>query len=231
MKTSLSLSYDIAAGEINGLVMGSELLGNLGWLEADCEEYYNIIYAPPLEIGLTMAKVCHLAPLATNPFLLPTLVCHRLVESIGASIDSGFDELHRVEMSSGQTGIGVVGDDGHVLYPGRCEDPSLPVAILGVAQVAIAIEAYVKGHMLTVCSVKDELRKFPWHLLPESERKRSQEQRELIVKHLNWIIQTLRFSQLQVDHLRQRADVQAAAVRYVPVIRSHARAMMLTLHW
>ncbi|KAI3320348.1 hypothetical protein HD806DRAFT_524716 [Xylariaceae sp. AK1471] len=191
IKTSVSLSYDLSTGVINALLFGSELPGELDWLEEDLR---------------------HLGPLVSNPFLLPTLVCQHLAESICTSINNNFDELHRVEMSSGQTGIGVVGDDGGVMQRGRCEDPGLPVAILGVAQLAIATEAYVKGHILTVDSVKNELRVFPWHLLSTSERTRSQEQNQLIIKNLDWIMETLKFAQIRVEHLRQRADVQAAAI-------------------
>jgi hypothetical protein len=153
-----------------------------------------------------------LAPLATNPFLLPTLLCQRVAEAISRGIHAGFNELHRVEISSGLTGIGVLGEDGSVMCPGRCDDPRLPVAVLSVAQVSIAIESYIKGHKMTVISVKEELAKFPWHLLPTSERTRLEEQNELIVRHLDCITQTLRFAQLRVEHLKQRADVQASAV-------------------
>ncbi|KAI1109887.1 hypothetical protein F5Y14DRAFT_455575 [Nemania sp. NC0429] len=191
IKISVSLSYDVATGAINALLIGSELPGDLGSLEEDLR---------------------HLAPLASNPFLLPTLVCQRLTEAIGASIGSNFNALHRVETSSGQTGIGVLGNDGNAMHPGRCDDPQLPVAILGLAQMAIAIETYIRGHALTVNSVREELRRFPWHLLPATERARAQEQNELLAKQLDWITQSLEISKLRAGHLRQRADVQAMAI-------------------
>jgi hypothetical protein len=156
--------------------------------------------------------VRHLAPLATNPFLLPTLICQRLTEAIYIAIDNTFNKLHRAEMSSGQTGIGVIGEDGNIMRPGRCDDPHLPVTILGVSQLAISIEAYAEGHLLTVKSVKEELGRFPWDLLPEDKKRRARAQNGIIGRHLDWIVHTLKLAKIRAGHLRQRADVQTAAV-------------------
>ncbi|KAJ2999214.1 hypothetical protein NUW58_g65 [Xylaria curta] len=94
--------------------------------------------------------------------------------------DRKFDELHDLEISSGQTGIGMTG----AKQLGRCDDPQLPLAILGVTQVAMAIESYIKGHLLTVESMCKELEAFP-HLLPEPERARAREHNDLIAQHLD----------------------------------------------
>ncbi|KAI8623071.1 hypothetical protein F5Y19DRAFT_468800 [Xylariaceae sp. FL1651] len=190
-RTNVSLSYNLTTGAINALLLGSETPEELVWLEEDLRQ---------------------LAPLAMHPFLLPTLVCQRLAEKISTSIDKHFDQLHRVEISSGQTGIGILGEDGSAMRPGRCHDPNLSLAILAVAQLAIATEAYIRGHTLTVRSVRDELMAFPWHLLPPSEEIRMKEQSELIVRHLDCISQNLKFSLVRIGHLRQRADVQSAAI-------------------
>ncbi|KAI1419482.1 hypothetical protein F5Y12DRAFT_777704 [Xylaria sp. FL1777] len=192
LRASVSLSYNLSTGIINSFLVGSEVSGDFAsWLEEDLR---------------------HLAPLATNPFLLPTLVCQRFNEAIGASLDRNFDELHNIETSSGLTGIGVAGADGNMMRLGRCENPRLPVAILGVAQLAMTTEAYAKAHTLTVKSMREELEAFPWHLLPDKERARVREQNQLIVKHLDWIIHTLNIAQIRAEHLGQRASVQATAI-------------------
>ncbi|KAI1313783.1 hypothetical protein F5Y03DRAFT_337930 [Xylaria venustula] len=191
IRASVSLSYDLSTGMINSFLVGGEASGKFDWLEDDLR---------------------HLAPLATNPFLLPTLVCQRFNEAIGASLDRNYDELHEIETSSGLTRIGVAGPDGSSMRLGRCENPQLPVSILGVAQLAIATESYIKAHTLTVQSVKDELKAFPWHLLPDRERARAQEQNELIAKHLEWMMHTLKTALIRTEHLGRRAEVQTTAI-------------------
>ncbi|KAI0976364.1 hypothetical protein F4678DRAFT_416810 [Xylaria arbuscula] len=191
IRASVSLSYDLSTGMINSFFVGGEASGKFGWLEDDLR---------------------HLASLATNPFLLPTVVCQRFNEAIGASLDRNYDELHDIETSSGLTRIGVAGPDGSSMRLGRCENPQLPVSILGVAQLAIATESYIKAHMLTVQSVKDELEAFPWHLLPGRERARAQEQNELIDKHLDWMTHTLKNALIRAEHLGKRAEVQITAI-------------------
>ncbi|KAI0191368.1 hypothetical protein EV127DRAFT_469314 [Xylaria flabelliformis] len=188
IKASMSLSYDPSTGQINALVLiASEPPGNFGWLEDDLRQ---------------------LRPLATNPFLLPTLICQRHTEAIAATMRKTWDEFHQLEISSGQTDFRMVG----VEHLGRCDDPRLPVAILGVLRVVIALKAYIKVHILTVDSIKEELEAFPWDILPESEKARAEEQNKLILKHLDWIITSMKITEVQVEHLRQRADVQATAI-------------------
>ncbi|KAI0448330.1 hypothetical protein F5B21DRAFT_497918 [Xylaria acuta] len=188
IKASMSLSYDPSTGLINALILlASEPPREFGWLEEDLPQ---------------------LGPLATNPFLLPTLICQRHTEAMSTSLRKTWNEFHQLEISSGQTDIRMLG----LNHPGRCDDPRLPVAILGVIRVAIAIEAYIKAHIITVGSMKDELEAFPWNLLPDSDRARAEEQNKLIVKHLDWIIHSLKIAKVQVEHLRQRGDIQATAI-------------------
>ncbi|KAI1755307.1 hypothetical protein F4782DRAFT_488058 [Xylaria castorea] len=188
IKASMSLSYDPSTGQINALVLvASEPPGEIGWLEEDLRQ---------------------IGPLAANPFLLPTLICQRHTEAISATLRKTWDEFHQLEISSGQTDIRMLG----VNHLGHCDDPRLPVAILGVVRVAIAIETYIKAHIITVDSMKKELEAFPWNTLPDSERVQAEEQNKLIVKHLGWIITSLKIAKVQVEHLRQRADVQATAI-------------------
>ncbi|KAI1742082.1 hypothetical protein F4680DRAFT_412820 [Xylaria scruposa] len=191
IKASTSLSYDPSTGQINALVLiASDPPGDFGWLEEDLRQ---------------------LRPLATNPFLLPTLICQRHTEAIVATLRKTWTEFHQLEISSGQTDFKMVG----VEHLGRCDDPRLPVAILGVLRVVIAIKAYIKVHIITVNSIKHELEAFPWDMLPDSERARAEEQNKLIVKHLDWIITSMKINEVQVEHLRQRADVQATAINNI----------------
>ncbi|KAI0551037.1 hypothetical protein F4679DRAFT_540059 [Xylaria curta] len=191
IKASASLSYDPSNGNINAIVLiASEPPGDFGWLEEDLRQ---------------------LRPLATNPFLLPTLICQRHTEAITTTLRKTWTEFHRLEISSGQTDFRMVG----VEHLGRCDDPRLPVAILGVLRVVIALKTYIKVHIITVNAVKDELEAFPWHTLPESEWARAEEQNKLIIKHLGWIITSMKITEVQVEHLRQRADVQATAINNI----------------
>ncbi|KAI0387365.1 hypothetical protein F5Y04DRAFT_240042 [Hypomontagnella monticulosa] len=190
IKVGVSMSYHPSTGAINVMLLGSAKDG-LSWLTQDLE---------------------HLSTLADNPFLVPTLVCQRLTEAISDLVNNAFERLHEVEIGSGQTGIMMFDVDGMAIPRGNCEDPNLPVAVLGVAQQALAVEAYAKGHILTVRLVKSELSSFPWQQLPESGRNRISEQNDMIVKHLDFITQTLEFALIRIGHLKQRADVQTTAI-------------------
>ncbi|KAI2466348.1 hypothetical protein F4781DRAFT_406112 [Annulohypoxylon bovei var. microspora] len=141
-----------------------------------------------------------------------TLICQRLTEAIYASIDDNFDRLHEVEIGSGQTGIMMFGENGLPMPRGNCEDPNLPTTVLGVAQHALAVEAYIRGHLLTVRSVKSELLAFPWQQFPSIDYDHVLEQNELIVQQLDFISRTLDFALLRISHLTQRANVQATAI-------------------
>ncbi|KAI1125179.1 hypothetical protein F5Y10DRAFT_284444 [Nemania abortiva] len=64
----------------------------------------------------------------------------------------------------------------------RIDNPRLPVVMLRMSQVALAIGAYVKEQTLTLESMREELEKFLWHLLPDPESALAREQKELIVE-------------------------------------------------
>ncbi|KAI0828410.1 hypothetical protein F5Y06DRAFT_308360 [Hypoxylon sp. FL0890] len=191
IKVGVSMSYDPSTGVSNALVLGSGSQDGFSWLYQDLE---------------------HLSALADNPFLVPTLICQRLTEAIYTATDNMFDLLHQVEIESGQTGIMMFGENGMPIPRGNCEDPSLSTAVLGVSQKALAVEGYVKGHILTVSSIKEELLKFPWQQIPSIDLDHVKEQNEFILKQLGFISRTLDFALLRVGHLKQRADVQATAI-------------------
>lgn len=193
IKVSVSMSYCPSTGSINAILLGSGTPEGFAWLQKDLE---------------------HLATLADNPFLVPILICQRLTEAIYASIDANFDRLHQVEIRSGQTGIMMFGENGMPMPRGNCEDPKLSIAVLGIAQQALAVEAYIRGHILTVGSVKSELLAFPWQQFTSMDHDHVQEQNELIAKQLDVLSRTLDFALLRVDHLKQRANVQSTAVSY-----------------
>ncbi|OTA95519.1 hypothetical protein M434DRAFT_9766 [Hypoxylon sp. CO27-5] len=191
LKISVSMSYNPATGIINAVLLGNGSDDGLAWLHQDLE---------------------HLSALADNLFLVPTLICQRLSEVIFASIDDNFDQLHQVEIGSGQTGIMMFGENGMPMPRGNCEDPNLSTAILGVGQQALAIEAYIRGHMLTVNSVKKELLEFPWQEFPSVDYDRVREQSEFLEKQLDFISRTLDFALIRVGHLKQRSNMQATAI-------------------
>ncbi|KAI2623067.1 hypothetical protein GGS26DRAFT_567027 [Hypomontagnella submonticulosa] len=190
IKVAISMSYYPCTGAINVLLLGNAKDG-FSWLAEDLK---------------------HSSSLADNPFLVPTLICQRLTEAISDLVDSNFDRLHEVEIGSGQTGILMFDGNGMAIPRGNCEDPNLPVAILGVSQQALAVEAYARGHMLTVRLVKSELLAFPWQQLLHGSHNRVSEQNDIIVKQLDFITQSLEFALTRINHLKQRADVQTTAI-------------------
>ncbi|KAI0888726.1 uncharacterized protein GGS22DRAFT_196602 [Annulohypoxylon maeteangense] len=191
IKLAISMSYSPCTGVTNAILLGSGSSNDFSWLQRDLE---------------------HLVSLADNPFLVITLICQRLMEAIYASIDDNFDRLHQVEIGSGQTGIMMFGENGMPMPRGNCEDPNLSTTVLGVAQQALAIEAYIQGHQLTVRSAKSELLEFPWQRFSPINHDRILEQNELIIKQLDFTNRTLDFALLRVGHLKQRANVQATAI-------------------
>ncbi|KAI0128221.1 hypothetical protein F4776DRAFT_629640 [Hypoxylon sp. NC0597] len=191
IKIGVSMSYDPSTGITNAILLGSGLKDGFAWLHQDLE---------------------HLSALADNPFLIPTLICQRLTEAIYTSVDNNFDRLHQVEIGSGQTGIMMFGENGMPIPPGNCEDPNLSIVVLGIAQKALAIEGYIRGHMITISSIKKELSDFPWEQIFSIDYDRVKEQNEFIVKQLEFIGRVLDFALLRVGHLKERADVQAKAI-------------------
>ncbi|KAI1142076.1 hypothetical protein F5Y05DRAFT_369638 [Hypoxylon sp. FL0543] len=191
VKIGVSMSYDPSTGIINAILLGSGLQDGFDWLHEDLE---------------------HLSAVADNPFLLPTLICQRLAEAIYTATDSMFDELHQVEIGSGQSGIKMFGENGMPIPRGNCEDPNLSMAVLGISQKALAVEGYVRGHMLTATSIERELLEFPWQQIPSIDYDRVKEQNDFILKQLGFIRRVLDFALLRVEHLKQRADVQATAI-------------------
>ncbi|KAI2619932.1 hypothetical protein GGR54DRAFT_601856 [Hypoxylon sp. NC1633] len=191
VKLGVCISYSPSEGVVNALVLGSGVPEGLAWLQQDLEQ---------------------LVTLADNPFLIPTLICQRLVEAIYACIDDNFERLHHIEHGSGQTGIMLFGDNGMPVPRGNCEDPNLSIAILGVAQRALAVEAYVRSNILTVRSVKSELLAFPWQQFASLDYERVLAQNELITKQLDFISRTMELALIRVEHLIQRANVQTTAI-------------------
>ncbi|KAI1100669.1 hypothetical protein F4804DRAFT_318343 [Jackrogersella minutella] len=191
IKMRVAMSYSPSTGVTNAIILGNSSQDGFTWLKEDLES---------------------LASLADNPFLVLTVICQRLTEAIYTSIENNFNRLHQVEAGSGQTGIMLFGENGLPMPRGNCEDPNLSIAVLGVSQQALAVEAYIRGHLLTVGSVKSELLGFPWHQFPTIDHDHVLEQNQLIIKQLDFINRSLDFALLRVNHLKQRADVQATSI-------------------
>lgn len=191
IKVGVSMSYCPSTGVTNAVMMRSGSQDGFTWLEQDLEQ---------------------LASLADNPFLIPTLVSQHLTEAFCSAVDRNFDRLHQAEFGSGQTGITMIGENGMPMSRGNCEDPNLSVAVLGVAQHALAVEAYIRGQLLTVDLIKNEMLTFPWQQSPLINHGRIKEQNDLLVKQLDFISRTLDIALIRIDHLKQRTTVQATAV-------------------
>ncbi|KAI0109856.1 hypothetical protein F4814DRAFT_424759 [Daldinia grandis] len=191
IKVGVSMSYCPSTGVTNAVMMRSGPQDGFAWLEQDLE---------------------HLVSLADNPFLIPTLVSQHLTEAFCSAVDRNFDRLHQAEFGSGQTGITMIGEDGMPMPRGNCEDPNLSVTVLGVAQHALAVEAYIKGQLLSVDLIKSEILAFPWQQSPSIDHDRIKEQNELLVKQLDFISRTLDIALIRIDHLKQRTTVQATAI-------------------
>ncbi|KAI1660748.1 hypothetical protein F4813DRAFT_348216 [Daldinia decipiens] len=190
-KVGVSMSYCPSTGITNAVMMRSGPRDGFTWLEQDLEQ---------------------LASLADNPFLIPTLVSQHLTEAFCSAIDRNFDRLHEAELGSGQTGITMIGENGMPMPRGNCEDPNLSVTVLGVAQHVLAVEAYIRGQLLTVDMIKNELLTFPWQQSPPVNHDRLKEQNELLVKQLDFISRTLDIALIRINHLKQRTTVQATAI-------------------
>ncbi|KAI1470491.1 uncharacterized protein F4812DRAFT_417805, partial [Daldinia caldariorum] len=191
VKVGISMSYCPSTGVTNAVLMRSGPQNGFAWLEQDLEQ---------------------LASLADNPFLIPILVCQHLTEAFCSFVDDNYDRLHQVEFGSGQTGITMIGENGTPISRGNCENPNLSVTVLGVAQHSLAVEAYVRGQLLTVDLIKDELLAFPWQQALSTDKRRVQEQNALLLKQLDFINRTLKIALIRIDHLKQRTTVQATAI-------------------
>ncbi|KAK6957352.1 hypothetical protein Daesc_000136 [Daldinia eschscholtzii] len=191
VKVGISMSYCPSTGVINAVVMKSGSQDGFAWLEQDLEQ---------------------LASLADNPFLVPILVCQHLTEAFCSFIDDNYDRLHQAEFGSGQTGIAMIGENGMPMSRGNCENPDLSVTVLGVAQHALAVEAYVRGQLITVDLIKNELLAFPWQQALYTDETRIQEQNALLLKQLDFISRTLNIALPRIDHLKQRTTVQTTAI-------------------
>ncbi|KAI0844758.1 hypothetical protein F5Y00DRAFT_273585 [Daldinia vernicosa] len=191
IKIGVSMSYCPSTGVTNAVMMRSGPRDGFNWLEQDLDQ---------------------LASLADNPFLVPTLVSQHLTEAFCSAIDRNFDRLHEAEFRSGQTGITMIGENGMPMSRGNCEDPNLSVTVLGVAQHVLAVEAYIRGQLLTVDLIKNEMLAFPWQQFPSINQDRIKEQNGLLVKQLDFISRTLDIALIRIDHLKQRTTVQATAI-------------------
>ncbi|KAI1412253.1 hypothetical protein F5Y13DRAFT_180319 [Hypoxylon sp. FL1857] len=191
IKVGVSMSYDPSTGTTDAVLLASGLQEGFAWLHQDLE---------------------HLSAFADNPFLVPALVCQRLTEAIYNAVDNMFDRLHQVEIRSGQTGIMMFGENGMPMSRGNCEDPNLSIAVLGIAQKALAVEGYIRGHTITINSIKTEFLGFPWREIPSINYDRVKKQNEFIIKLLDFNRRVLDFAMLRVEHLKQRSNVQATAI-------------------
>ncbi|OTB13173.1 hypothetical protein K445DRAFT_24985 [Daldinia sp. EC12] len=191
VKVGISMSYCPSTGATNAVVMKSGSQDGFTWLEQDLEQ---------------------LASLADNPFLVPILVCQHLTEAFCSFVDDNYDRLHQAEFGSGQTGIAMIGEDGMPMLRGNCENPNLSVTVLGIAQHALAVEAYVRGQLITVDLIKNELLAFPWQQALYTDESRIEEQNALLLKQLDFIRQTLNIALPRIDHLKQRTTVQTTAI-------------------
>lgn len=180
------MSYCPSTGVTNAVMMRSGSQDGFTWLEQDLEQ---------------------LASLADNPFLIPTLVSQHLTEAFCSAVDRNFDRLHQAEFGSGQTGITMIGENGMPMSRGNCEDPNLSVAVLGVAQHALAVEAYIRGQLLTVDLIKNEMLTFPWQQSPSINHDRIKEQNGLLVKQLDFISRTLDIALIRIDHLKHPGHI------------------------
>ncbi|KAI8960826.1 hypothetical protein F5Y11DRAFT_328553 [Daldinia sp. FL1419] len=200
IKVGVSMSYCPSTGVINAVMMKSGSEDGFSWLEEDLKQ---------------------LASIADNPFLIPTLICQHLTEAFCSSVDQNFDRLHEVEFGSGQTGIAMIGENGVPMSRGNCEDPNLSVTVLGVAQHSLAVEAYIRGQLLTVGMIKTEISAFSWEQSVSGSHNRIKEQNDLLVKQLDFISRTLEIALTRINHLKQRTTVQATAIANVLAQRNN----------
>ncbi|KAK7751408.1 hypothetical protein SLS62_006664 [Diatrype stigma] len=139
------------------------------------------------------------------------MLYQRFAEIISESLDEQFDLLHQIEMDSGQTGILLVDEMGRVIPKRNGHEQDLSLEILGVVQLAVAIEASARGHLITIESVRKELLRFSWPETSEAKRQRRQEQNEIIEKRLDTVTQMVQLAVLRTDNLKMRGKEQETA--------------------
>lgn len=193
IKTSVAVTYFPSRNNINALFLG-EVTEGLDWVERDLELY---------------------KPLTDNPFLLPFLLCQRFAEAIGESLDEQFDLLHQIEMDSGQTRILLIDEMGRVIPKRSGHEQDLSLEVLGVIQLAVAIETSARGHLITIDSVKAELLRFPWPETSKMDLQHRKEQHKIIEKRLDLVSQMVQLAVLRTENLKQRASEQETAVRSI----------------
>ncbi|KAI1252703.1 hypothetical protein MGN70_004907 [Eutypa lata] len=139
----------------------------------------------------------------------------RFAEAIGESLDEQFDLLHQIEMDSGQTRILLIDEMGRVIPKRSGHEQDLSLEVLGVIQLAVAIETSARGHLITIDSVKAELLRFPWPETSEMDLQHSKEQHKIIEKRLDLVSQMIQLAVLRTENLKQRASEQETAVRSI----------------
>ena len=132
---ALSLSYCPATGVTYALLFGSS----------------------DLQAAFIQQQVIQLAPLASHPALLPTLICSYLGGLLRRSTDKGINDLLEVETESGQTGVGVYDMLG--MYRIRplgqcCDHAETSKRALGIIQMATAWECHAKQILSHIESVR-----------------------------------------------------------------------------
>lgn len=104
---------------------------------------------------------------------------------------------------------------GRVIPKRSGHEQDLSLEVLGVIQLAVAIETSARGHLITIDSVKAELLRFPWPETSKMDLQHRKEQHKIIEKRLDLVSQMVQLAVLRTENLKQRASEQETAVRSI----------------
>ena len=103
-------------------------------------------------------QLMQLAPVASHPALLPTLVYTYVRSLLQRLINKEFDNLYRVEAESGQTFVTIFDELGPVPL-GNSSHENTSKKALGIIQLVTAWEGYTKGLLFEIDSLQQFIRR------------------------------------------------------------------------
>lgn len=186
---ALSISHDLVTGSTSALVLG------LSDRQAAYVRYQ-------LEI---------LAPLATHPLLLPTLICAYFRTALERYTKDLWDRLLKLEQDSGQTGVPLYNQHGF-LPSGLVDDYTiLTKEVLGIIQLSSSWQNWVQGLLYTIEAIQ-ECNTHINSLTLSSRIVPVKEVGDMLLERLRFLSHKSNMMQYRLQYITQRAQAQMTAV-------------------
>lgn len=207
MNISLSISHDTSSGLTCALLYG-------------CSDVQQAFIQEQV-------KAC--APLASHPLLLPALLTGYQRGLLGKETKRLWNQLVDVETESGQTGAPVV--DGMCRrWPdppskSRIDYKSVTIGILGVIQLGVTWESYIRALLLGIETIQDSISHIST-VTPAMRKKAVETTAATLTERLTFLSHKSNVMLWDIQFINNRAQAQMTAVSFSSPGQSHIRADM-----